>query len=763
MAEIKIDDVAITTRNNITILEAAEEAGIYIPTFCHYKMLAPFGACRVCIVEVKGSPKLFTACTTPIADKMEIITKSPKLERLRKTLIELLLIHHPLECPVCDKGGECQLQDLTYEFGVSKVRFDEKPKNTPVDHSNPFIERDIDRCVLCGKCVRICDEVVNIQSISFIKRGTNTYIGTAFDQPWHCEYCGQCLSVCPVGSLNNRVYLFKNRPWNLQSTYSICGYCSCGCTISIDHEDNEVFRIKENPDRGINHGFLCVKGRFGYELINSSERKDKAIITDENGKREISVQEAISLTFDKLSYILKNGKENALGFYISPRLTNEEAFLIQKIGREYFKTSKIYSSESVNTKPEATFEDVEKSDVIVVFNVDITEANPILGLAIRRAARAGAHLSVFYPSITALKRVAAEFVTGTPSELYNSCEDLLKKLTQKTRQLDGLGEKLINAKNPIIVYNPYNDYDLYYIKQIKEILPSVKLLPAKLKNNSQGIVDMGCVNGYGPGFQKVEGAMSFEEAIQKGELRYLLVFGENIVENLHALDFKSERKKLELLVVFDPFESETAKLADIYIPVALYAEKDGSYTNMEGRVQSIHKALNKDKISDFDILVKFFEMLGSHEFMTIDDVRKKIEMENPLYKGVNWSGGVIKYSDILIGEYKKFSDTLKVTDGHFLLYPEASRLHSGTFTRWSTDLNKVYSEAIVNINPSDAAALNIKDGDQILLQKNTITCHFKALINEHITKGLISLPDNYKETISFFKDGPYSVVKVMVK
>jgi len=150
MVEITIDGKTVTVENNITILEAAEKAGIYIPTFCHHKMLAPFGACRVCIVEVKGSPRLFTACTTPVSDKMEVITNSPRLKQLRKTLIELLLIHHPLDCPVCDKGGECELQDLTYEFGVGKVRFDEKPKNTPVDHSNPFIERDIDRCVLCG-------------------------------------------------------------------------------------------------------------------------------------------------------------------------------------------------------------------------------------------------------------------------------------------------------------------------------------------------------------------------------------------------------------------------------------------------------------------------------------------------------------------------------------------------------------------------------------------------------------------------------------
>jgi len=306
MVEIKIDGKSVTAKKKCNDIRGLLRKQEFISQhFCHYKMLAPFGACRACIVEVKGSPKLFTACTTPIADKMEIITKSPKLAQLRKTLIELLLIHHPLDCPVCDKGGECQLQDLTYEFGVAKVRFDEKPKNTPVDHSNPFIERDIDRCVLCGKCVRICDEVVNIQSISFIKRGTSTYIGTAFDQPWHCEYCGQCLSVCPVGSLNNRVYLFKNRPWKLSSTYSICGFCSCGCTIRIDHEDNEVYRIKENVDMGINHGFLCVKGRFGYELINSTERKDKAMVTENRKKEEITVDEAINVAFKKLDNISK--------------------------------------------------------------------------------------------------------------------------------------------------------------------------------------------------------------------------------------------------------------------------------------------------------------------------------------------------------------------------------------------------------------------------------------------------------------------------
>ena len=759
MVEVKIDGEIVTARNNITILEAAEEAGIYIPTFCHYKMLAPFGACRVCIVEVKGSPKLFTACTTPITDKMEIITKSPKLDSSRKTLIELLLIHHPLDCPVCDKGGECQLQDLTYEFGVAKVRFDEKPENTPVDHSNPFIERDIDRCVLCGKCVRICDEVVNIQSISFIKRGTNTYIGTAFDQLWHCEYCGQCLSVCPVGSLNNRVYLFKNRPWKLSSTYSICGFCACGCTVRIDHENNEVYRIKEDVDKGINHGFLCAKGRFGYELINSIERRDMAVINNAGEKKEVAVNDALNLTFNKLNDIFKSGKAKNLGFYISPRLTNEEAFLIQKLAREYFKTSNIFSSEVVDAKPCGTFKDVEESDAIVVFNVDVTETNPILGLAVRRSARAGANLAVFYPGLTALKRVASEFITGAPSEIYSACENLLKDLNTKGEKGDKLSEVLKNAKNPVLVYNPYNNYDLYYVKKIKEVLPLIKLIPARLKNNSQGIVDMGCSNGYGPGFKEVNKGLPFEDALSKGELKYLVVFGENLVENLSSIDFFNERKNLELLIVFDPFESETAKVADIYIPVALYAEKNGSYTNMEGRVQNINKAIVKGRLSDLDILLKFYEMANLTRFNSIKDVRAAIERENPLYKGINWDGDVINYSGVLSGEYDKYKNAIE-GNGPFILYPEASRLHSGTFTRWSIDLNKVYNEPAVSMNPVDAKFIEVEEGDRVVIKNGNVEGIFKVLINEDITKGLVTLPDNYRITLPFFKNGPYCAVDI---
>ena len=754
MVTLKIDGVEVKAERNETILEVAERNGIYIPTFCHHKMLFPFGACRVCLVEVKGTPKLMTACTTPVGEGMDIVTQSERLIKLRRTMIELLLVHHPLDCPICDKGGECTLQDLTYDFGVSRVRFDEKPSNKPADHSNPFIERNVNRCVLCGKCVRICDEVVNIQSIGFIHRGTNTYIGTAFDEPWHCEFCGQCMSVCPVGSLNNRVYLFKNRPWNLKETYSICGFCSCGCTIVLDHENNEVYRIKEDVNAGINHGFLCVKGRFGYELINSPKRRNAAILKNDSIEKDIPVDEAINIAFNRIDEVIKKYGSDSVAFLTSPRLTNEEAYLVQQLARQVINTNNVYSFENALVLPEANYKDVEESDFIIVFNLDVTESNPILGLAVRRSARSKNNLTVFYPSYTALKRVASNFIIGSPAELYKNFEDFLSAIDGKGKNIIDLAEDIKKAKNPIIIFNPYNNYDLYYIKQLKTVLPSIKLLPSRIKNNSQGILDMGCCNGVGPGYEKVQRGHEFSDAYKTGKIKALVVFGENIVENHNADNFEQFRSDIDFMLVLDPFYSDTAKLADLYIPVSLYAEKNGSYTNLEGRVQSLKKAVDRGFYADLDILTKMFAFFGSEMNTDIDTVRDAIEDNVSIYKDINWDGDIVKYPYAIEGDFKKNKADIK-SGRKFILYPEASRLHSGTFTRWSDDLIKVYNEPLLQINSDDAFELGINENDTVVLKNGEIFDRFKVHINRHITKGLLCLPDNYKKTVKFFHSDPY--------
>ncbi|BAI81430.1 NADH-quinone oxidoreductase, G subunit [Deferribacter desulfuricans SSM1] len=760
MLTVKIDGVEVKVEPGTTILEAAEKAGVHIPIMCHHKNLNPFGACRVCLVEVKGSPKLMTACTTPVADNMEVITNTEKLQNIRKTLIELLLINHPLDCPVCDKGGECLLQDLTYEFGVTKVRFDEKPNNNPVDHTNPFIERDIDRCVLCGKCVRICDEIVNVEAISFINRGVETYIGTAFDQPWNCEYCGQCMSVCPVGSLNNRVYLFKNRPWHLEHTETICGYCSCGCTVIVDYEDNEVYRIKEDVDKGINKGLLCAKGRFGYELINSTERPVAPKVKESGEFKDVDYDGAINIISDKLKSVVEKYGSDSVAVLVSPRLTNEEAFLAQKFARDIIKTNNVYSLETADVLPDGNYADVESSDTLIVFNIDITESNPVLGYSVRVAGRReDSDLYVFYPNLTPLKRVASEFYVYKPTELYKEAEKLLKALDGENNEYSELADKFKNSEKPVFVFNPYNLKDVEIAKQISEKVEKVKLVPAKAKNNSQGIVDMGCVNGLKPGLVETEKSFDLREGIEGDKIKALLIFGENLAVKPEYFDIINLLNDLELVAVTDPFFSETAELGNVYIPVATFAEKDGSFTNFEGRVQQLNKAVDKGVFSDRKVLVDLMNKFGFSVKDDVNEIRSLIEEENPLYKGIDWNGGLVKYPyRIKDGISAEFS--IK-GDGEYELYPAFLRLHSGSYTRRSYDLSKVYGEPLLEINPEDAKKLNVNENDYVTVKFGKDSYKFRVNIDKKIPAGTAALPKDFKETAPLFFEGSYLKVDLI--
>ncbi len=744
MVTVKINGKEVQVPKNTLILEAAKEAGVSIPTLCHDSRLNPFGACRVCLVEQVGNPKLQAACTTPVTDGMEIITQSDKLSRVRKTAIELLLINHPLDCPVCDKGGECTLQDLTYEVGVTKVRFDAKPNDTPVDHTNPFIERDIDRCVLCGRCVRICDEVVNIQAISFLNRGTDTIIGTSFEQPWNCEYCGQCISVCPVGSLNNRIYLFKNRPWNLDRVQSVCGLCSCGCTVDIDYEGSEVFRIKENPEEGINHGYMCAKGRFGFEFINSIQRETAAQVKAGGEAKKVSFDEAVTVAVEKLKKVKETAGADSVAVVVSPRLTNEEAFLAAKLAKDVIGTQNIFSTETSEILPGATLEEVEQSDCVAVLNIDVTEANPILGLAVRHAARMGeAPLAVFYPSFTALKRVAKKFVTGTPDAVREAMVKYADAVAGASNEYSELAGKLTSAERPVVVFDPYNKADAALAQKISKACAKVKLVPAKSKNNSVGIVDMGC---------GAKCPTEFSKGLEAGKFKAVLVFGENVSARSVWTKAASKLSGLELLLVTDPFMSETAAQANVYIPVATFAEKDGSFTNLEGRVQTIAKAVDKGVNTDACVASAIAKGMGSALPADVTAVRSMIEKEVALYSGIDWNGGTVSYPYVFAGDIAA-EDGMAKGKGKFFLYTASLRLHSGSFTRWSPDLAKVYGSPVLEIGEEDAKELGLANGDKVKVSGEGFSGEYPVEIDKKVTKGCVALPEDFTATAGIFCNG----------
>ena len=301
MVNLTIDDKQVTAPRTATIYEAAKLNGIKIPILCHDKKLKPFGACRMCLVEVEQMKgRQIPACTTPVTEGMIIRTSTPDIVKARKMVLELLLLNHPIDCPVCDKAGDCDLQNLTYEYKVNANRFTDEKFHHEIDYNNPLIERDMNRCVLCGKCARICDEIVSFGALTFIDRGIETKIGCEFDDALNCEFCGSCVSVCPVGSLLARPFKFKARWWALTKQTSVCGYCGTGCNLTLGVKDNKVLTTIYDENQGFHKGQFCVRGRFGYQFINSDKRLTKPLVRKNGTLTESTWDEALEIVAGRL-------------------------------------------------------------------------------------------------------------------------------------------------------------------------------------------------------------------------------------------------------------------------------------------------------------------------------------------------------------------------------------------------------------------------------------------------------------------------------
>lgn len=340
MITLNIDGKRVYAELGATILEVCQENNIRIPTLCHYRHLAPFGACRICLVEVERIPKLVPACATPIAENMVIHTTSERIMAARKTNLELILSDHSFESIVCDQSGSCELQDLAYEYRVDIYKFQGERNKYPVDDTNPFILRDHGKCILCGRCVRICDEVQGVGGIDFIERGFTTRIGTAFNQPLDCEFCGQCVAVCPTGALSSKLAKYKGRTWQLKEVVTTCPYCGCGCQLALQLKDDEIVRIT-SPEESVNEGYLCSKGRFGYEFISSKRRLTTPLGKSYKGFDPMEWNEAYMRIAERLVEIKDKYGADAIAGLSSAKCTNEENYLFQKWMRAVIGTNNV--------------------------------------------------------------------------------------------------------------------------------------------------------------------------------------------------------------------------------------------------------------------------------------------------------------------------------------------------------------------------------------------------------------------------------------
>ena len=564
---LTVDGREITARAGETVLTACREAGVHIPTLCDDPRLEPFGGCRLCVVQVAGMRGYPTSCTTPVADGMEVSTASDELRRLRRTLIELLLSDHNVDCLVCEANGRCTLQDLAYAYDVDETRFAGAKHDLPsrVD-DNPLIARDYSKCIACGRCLRICTQVQGANVYGYRDRGFNVLPDTPFSRPLTdagCEFCGQCVSTCPTGALTDRLSHHSGRPWETQTIESTCGYCGVGCTIGYRVRDGRIVSAEAPQGRGVNNGNLCAKGRYGWCFTHHPDRLTVPLIRRDGELVEASWDEAIALIAEKLGAIVASDGPEAVGGLASAKCTNEENYLFQKFLRAAVGTHNIdhcarLCHASTVTGLAAAFgsgamtnsiADLGQAQVILVVGSNTTEAHPIIGIELTRAARAGTKLFVIDPREIRLTKHAAGHLPlrpGTNVALFNAMARII--LDEGLANLDFIGRRteefeayaamlatvdleaaaetcgvpLADIREAAVAYASADRASIVYsmgvtqhssgTEQVRAVAnlalltgqigrPGTGVNPLRGQNNVQGACDLACLPNCLPGYQ----------------------------------------------------------------------------------------------------------------------------------------------------------------------------------------------------------------------------------------------------------------------
>jgi predicted molibdopterin-dependent oxidoreductase YjgC len=479
--KLTIDGVEVEVSRRSTILEAAQLAGIQIPTLCNDRRLIPFGACRLCVVQQRGKSELLPSCFTPAKNGMEILTHSPEILESRKLQLQFILLNHPMICPRCEKEGECELQRLVYEYGVEETLYPWERISSLPDDRSLLLQRDSDKCILCGRCVRICDEVQGVGELSFSKRGIKTVIDTDFHRPLQCEFCGQCMDTCPVGAITSDRFDYTTKVWELKETTTPCPYCACGCSLTVGSKNGEIKRVFSDPEKGPSDGNLCVKGRFGWDFVDHPERIKAPLLRVNGTFKEASWDDALRFVAQKLETIKDQDGPQAIAGMVSSRLTNEEYYLFQKLFRNVIGTNQIVHSAEGSTRglteglaktlgmaaSTNSIREIRNADCILAIGVDPTQTHPIIKneihLALRRnkaqfivlgsydiSLTQATHISpLLPPAITLLDRPGMEV-----SLINLMIQTIFKEGLEDKDFIEGKTEGIKELKEKILAFQP---------------------------------------------------------------------------------------------------------------------------------------------------------------------------------------------------------------------------------------------------------------------------------------------------------------------
>ena len=564
MTDIIIDGRKISVIEGSTILDAAKLLKISIPTLCHHPKLSSFGGCRLCIVEVKGIRNPVSACTAPVSAGMDIMTSSPRIERLRKMLLELILSDHPYDCMLCEMAGACELQELAYYYDAKHTTYAGERRQYDKHDNNPFLNRDMEKCIMCGRCVKICDEVQGVGAIDFAYRGFKSKVCPQYEEDLNCEFCGQCVSVCPSGALTGRMWARRGRQRDIREVDTVCPYCGTGCSITLHVKNNEIIRVTSSSDSW-NEGLLCVKGRFGYQFVNSPERLIKPLIRVGGDFREASWDEALEHIASRLIDIKNSYGSDAIGGLSSAKCTNEENYIFQKFIRADIGTNNVDHCARLCHAPTVSalasifgsgamtnsIAEIEDAEVIFIIGSNTKESHPVVANKMIRAHRKGAKIITADPRRVPMARFSEIFMQQKPGtdvallngiahvivreKLYNSefisekthgFQEWIKSIDifdpEYSSSITGVPkEKIINAAR---TYGSSRKAAIFYAMGITQHTtgydnvcalanlalltgnigrPSCGINPLRGQNNVQGASDAGCLPDVFPGYQPV--------------------------------------------------------------------------------------------------------------------------------------------------------------------------------------------------------------------------------------------------------------------
>jgi len=638
-----VDGKKLTAPAGTLLIEACRKAGIEIPAFCYYPGLSLQAACRMCVVRQEKVPKLQTACTTTVAEGQVFTTESPEIAQARKATIELLLGNHPLDCPVCDAGGECELQDMTFKYGAGESLMVDAKRHRDEQQWSPAVFYDRPRCILCYRCTRVCGEGMDVWALGIQNRGVTSVIAPDGGDQLDCEQCGMCIDICPVGALTSGSYRYKTRPWEMNHVSTVCTHCGDGCKVTLgirqSSDGSEIIRADNRDKSGINGDFLCAKGRFGFDFVENPERLTSPLVRNAQGKLErVSWEHAFRVAAAKLKEVRDTRGGAAIGVIGSNHTTNEENYLLQKFARTVLKTSNIDHERTTDyvafaralaghKEKSAGLRDIASAPAILLIGGDPTNEHPLLAWTIRTNVRLNrARLYVANHRQIKLER-QAKSTLRLPGGGYGK---VAKYLSGKEATISdpAFREALLAEENLLIIFG-----EEFRGAAVDELVawglsrPSVRFAYLGDYSNSRGAADMGLLPDRLPGYVPVSTYDAFADeypgmphtigltqpqmlsAAAGGSLGALLIVGANPLE-LGTVDLSA--LKNTFIVVQDLFLTQTAAAADVVFPAATLYEKTGTVTNTYGDLQLVRKAVDKPSVKpDFEILVRLASSMGA--------------------------------------------------------------------------------------------------------------------------------------------------------